>query len=291
MALQERIIVPALGGVILLAVLTMGAPILYTVLLGLLGLAAIGTWFAPAAVQVETRVGIAVLGLLILFFYLGSLSFWLALLSFGAIGALQIRHRDALQKNPATVAWLNAALARRESDGAKPAGEAASADLGGALQRRIHVAGIGAAVMGIAALLSVFMPWAVYSVSYGGDSESLTVTAIKAAELLEESYEGGAPLNIVLFVAGIVLALVSMVSMFLPRAVPIVVGILGMLLTLFAFIYVYVGFSDGSLPSEVTQITFPHIGFFVTGGAFLAVTVLHVIPAAYRPLGGRGSGG
>ena len=290
MALQERIIVPALGGVILLAVLTMGAPVLYTVLLGLLGLAAVGTYFAPAAVQVETRVGIAVLGLLILIFYFSSLSFWLALLSFGAIGALQIRHRDTLQKNPATVAWLNAALARRESDGAKPAGEAASTDLGGALQRRIHVAGIGAAVLGVAAVLSAFMPWVIYVVSYAGESESLTLTAIEAADLLEESYEGGAPLNNVFFGVGVVLALVSVVSMFLPRAVPIAVGAAGMLLTLLAFVYVYTGFSDAT-PSGVSHTLLPHIGFLVTGGAFLAITVLHVIPAAYRPLGGSKSGG
>ena len=77
--------------------------------------------------------------------------------------------------------------------------------------------------------------------------------------------------------------------MFLPRAVPIAVGAAGMLLTLAAFAYVHTGLSEGS-PSEVTHITYPHIGFLVTGGAFLAVIVLHVIPAAYKPMGGNESG-
>lgn len=285
MALQERVIVPGLGVVILLAVITMGAPVLYMVLLGLLGLAAVGSYFAPSAVQVETRVGIAVLGLVILIFYFSSLSFWLALLSFGAIGALQVRHRDQFQKNPATVAWLNAVM-RREGEGQGPAGDAASTGAAGALQGRVHVAGIVSAAMGIAVLLSVFMPWVVHSISYGGESQSLTVNAIEAAEILEEAYEGGAPLNNVFFGVGIVLALVCIVSMFLPRAVPVAVGAAGMLLTLASFAYVHTGFSEGG-PSEVTQLTFPHIGFLVTGGAFLAVTVLHVIPAAYKPIGGN----
>lgn len=292
MTLQERIIVPGLGAVILLAVLTMGAPILYTLLLGLLGLAAVGTYFVPSAVQVETRVGIAVLGLIVLIFYFSSLSFWLALLSFGAIGALQIRHRDELQKNPATVAWLNAALARRgpQEDKGGPARDASSTGGDGVLGGRVHIAGILAAVMGIAVLSSVFMPWAVYSISAGGESHSSTASAIRAAEVIADLNEGGAPLNNVLFGAGIVLALLSIVSTVLPRAVPIIVGIAGMLLTLFAFVYISVGFHDSNLPSEVSQATFPHIGFFVTGGAFLSVTVLHVIPAAYRPIGGNKGG-
>ena len=289
MALQERIIVPGLGAVILLAVFTMGAPVLYTLLLGLLGLAAIGTYFAPSAVQVETRAGIAVLGLVVLIFYFSSLSFWLALLSFGAIGALQIRHRDELQKKPATVAWLNAALARRGEGEGQPAGDAASTG-GGALQGRVHIAGIVAAVMGIAVLSSVFMPWAVYSISAGGESHSSTASAIRAAEVIADLNEGGAPLNNVIFGAGVVLALLSIVSTVLPRAVPIIVGIAGVLLTLFAFVYVSVGFHDSNLPSEVSQATFPHIGFLVTLGAFLSITVLHVIPAAYKPIGGKKSG-
>ena len=288
MALQERIIVPALGVIVLLAALTMGAPLLYKALLGLLGLAAVGTWFAPSVVQVETRAGIAVLGLLVLILYFNSLSFWLALLSFGAIGALQIRHRDALQKNPATVTWLRAALARR--GGGNPAGDAASSGLVGVLQRRVHVAGIGGVILGIAVLFSPFMPWAMYTVTFEGETEAVVVSALTAAEIIEERLEEGTPLTNVIFGAGIVLALLSMASMCLHRAVLIIVGFAGMVLTLYAFIYVFVGFIDRTLPSYVSQFTYPHIGFFVTGGSFLLITVLHIVPAASRPIGGKKSG-
>ncbi len=56
MQVQERLIVPGLGVVILLSVFLMGAPLMYLLLLGLLGLAAVGTYYVPHAVQVETRI-------------------------------------------------------------------------------------------------------------------------------------------------------------------------------------------------------------------------------------------
>ena len=100
---------------------------MYLLLLGLLGLAAVGTYYVPHAVQVETRIGIAALGLILLTFYFSSLGFWLALLAFGTIGALQIRYRDALQNPPHTIAWLNTVLGRRGAAGAA----ATKADAGG----------------------------------------------------------------------------------------------------------------------------------------------------------------
>lgn len=107
----ERLIVPGLGVVILLSSFLLGVPLAYQVLLALLGAAAVGTYFAPPTVQVETRIAIAAVGLVILLI-VSSTAFWLALLSFGAIAALQLQHRHALQRNPATITWLSALLKR-----------------------------------------------------------------------------------------------------------------------------------------------------------------------------------
>ncbi len=54
MQIQERLIVPGLGVVTLLSAFMLDVPLVYKLLLGLLGLAATGTYFAPHAVQVET---------------------------------------------------------------------------------------------------------------------------------------------------------------------------------------------------------------------------------------------
>ena len=105
----ERFIAPGLGIVIILATFILGVPLVYGVLLGLLGLAAAGSYFAPHRVQVETRMAIAALGLIILLI-VSSTAFWLALLSFAAIGALQLPNRNLLQRNPATITWLRTVL-------------------------------------------------------------------------------------------------------------------------------------------------------------------------------------
>ena len=102
----ERFIAPGLGVVIVLAIFILGVPLVYQVLLGLLGLAAAATWFAPYRVQVETRIVIAALGLVILLI-VSSVAFWMTLLSFAVIGALQYPHRHTLQRNPATIEWLS----------------------------------------------------------------------------------------------------------------------------------------------------------------------------------------
>ena len=301
MTVQERIIVPVLGVAILLAVFTMGAPVLYMVLLGLLGLAAVGTYFAPPVVQVETRAGIAVLGLVILVFYFSSLSFWLALLSFGAIGVLQVRHRGMLRKNPATIEWVNAVLARRGSAAAQTGGGGESSDGGanaasgksgaGVFRRRMTGAAIGAPVMGVIALVSPTLPWVALFFSGSGESVTIGISGLETGELVRED-GGGNVINLVVG-AGVVLALLSIPSLFLPRVVPVIVGIAGMLLVVFAFVYVYIQFSE-TLAEEagyygLNATLLPHVGFFVTGGAFLLVALLHIIPAACRPIGGNRS--
>ena len=125
---QERFIVPGLGIVVVLSIFVIGAPLAYQVLLVLLGVAAVGTYFLPHGVQVETRIAIATIGLLILIF-ITSLGFWAALLSFAGIGALQLRHRDTLQNPPHTFGYLNSVLARRGgASGAAPQADAGDED-------------------------------------------------------------------------------------------------------------------------------------------------------------------
>lgn len=66
--------------------------------------------------------------------------FWLAMLSFGAIGALQIRYRDVLKNLPHTLACLN------------------TKNLG-FLQGKLNIAGIAAVTLGIIVLLTAALPW------------------------------------------------------------------------------------------------------------------------------------
>ena len=279
---QERLIVPGLGVVVLLAAFTLGAPLIFTVLLVILGLAATGTYFAPPAVQVETRVGIAALGLLLLVVHYASPGFWLALLSFAGIGALQFRNRAALGKELATVGWLNAVLARRSAATAQTGGEEGEAAsppaLPGVLQGRVTVAAIGAALMGVIALLSATMPWVLVTFSIGGETTGIGFSGTEAARTISEEAGGGAVVTLIL-VVGAALALASVASAVLPRIVPILVGVAGMLLTVFAYVYLFGKFGEGS---EGSVVTFPHLGFFVTGGAFLMVLLLYVCPAAYK---------
>ena len=119
----KEFIIPALGVVVLLSIFLLGTShysLAYLIILGLLGLAAVGTYFVPPAVQVELRIAIAGLGLLVLIFMFSSLGFWLALIGFGAIGALQIRHRGILSTQLHTVEWLKSLQSGQEFSGALP---------------------------------------------------------------------------------------------------------------------------------------------------------------------------
>ena len=189
----EQFVVPALGVLVLLAVFILGSAgfysMAYLIILGLLGLAAVGTYFPPPAVQVEMRVAIAGLGLLVLIFMFSSLGFWLALIGFGAIGALQIRHRGVLTPQLHTVEWLKSLQGGQEFSGALPAqaegeegevpsgaevsvGQAAApapapapapAQAGAAGRSTANIGGIGAAVLGIIVLLSFLLPWLTFT--------------------------------------------------------------------------------------------------------------------------------
>lgn len=306
MQIQERLIVPGLGVVILLSAFILGVPLVYKLLLGLLGLAATGTYFVPHPVQVETRIAIAALGLIILLI-ISSTAFWLTLLSFGAIAALQIPHRHTLQRSSATIAWLNTVLERRA--GGPPVGEAAGGDAGedegtvaaagdgesrpqapsgiGTLPGfvRMNVPGIGGLVVGVLVLLSVFMPWFSFLISAYGETEGgLNFTLRSGAEELDLPVLGG------FFFILIVLGLLSIVSIVLPHVVAAIIAGTGLAVTLASYLYVFVEVEREA--PELSSIgvgatALPAVGALIAGLCFLVMLVLQLIPALNKS-GGKG---
>ena len=303
MQTYERLIVPGLGVVILLSVFILAVPLAYKVLLGLLGLAAAGTYFAPHRVQVETRIAIAAIGLIILLM-VTSTAFWLALLSFGAIAALQLQHRHTLQRNPATIAWPSTVLKRVQSrrfgraDGGGEADEAAGVVTGAGDGEskpqaqpevgmfpdfvRINVAGIGSLVAGVLVLLSVFMPWVAFLASAFGELAGANLTLSAA------SVELGLPLLSVFFYVLIVLGVLSIISIALPRTVAAIIAVAGVAVTLASYLYVF-----GEVRREAAElsslgvgvVTFPAVGSLMAVLVFLVMFVLQLIPRANKPRG------
>ena len=299
MQIQERLIVPGLGVVILLSAFILGVPLVYKLLLMLLGLGAAGTWFMPHAVQVETRIVIAALGLIILLI-ITSTAFWLTLMAFGAIAALQFPHRHTLQRSPATIEWLNALLQRRsmtarnapggDEQADDGGGEAAAGDGGSALVTpetgalpafvRMNVAGIGSSVLGAFVLLSLFIPWVVFWVSYEEESESMSYTLLAAADTLENTVPR------VLFGILLVLCLPVIASIVLPRAVAAIVAVAGFLVTSFSWLYFFGEqvfakhfFADlAFVPDGVGAITFPFLGALLASFCFMVIFLLQLIP-------------
>ena len=302
MQLQERLIVPGLGVVILLSAFILGVPLVYKLLLMLLGLGAVGTYFVPHAVQVEMRILIAVLGLVILLI-ITSTAFWLTLMAFGAIAALQIQHRHTLQRSPATIEWLNALLQRRSMAAREAAGggeeaaggggsalvAAAAGDLPGFV--RMNVAGIGSSVLGAIVLLSLFMPWVIFLVTYdqevwGGmqeEWESMSYSLLAAAGTLENSVPR------VLFGILLVLSLAGIASIVLPRAVAAIVAVAGFLVTSFSWLYFFgeqlfaKHFFADFVPPGVGAATLPFLGALLASLCFFVIFVLQLIPRLNKP--------
>ena len=303
MQMQERLIVPGLGVVILLSAFILGVPLVYKLLLMLLGLGAAGTYFVPHAVQVETRILIAVLGLLILLI-ITSTAFWLTLMAFGAIAALQVQHRHTLQRSPATIEWLNALLQRRSmaareraAGGGEEAadGDGASAPAAevGALPAfvRMNVAGIGSSVLGVLVLLSLFIPWVIFLVTYDqevwGDVQeewqSMSYTLLAAAGTLENNVPR------VLFGILLVLSLPSIASIVLPRAVAAIVAVAGFLVTSFSWLYFFgeqvfaKHFFADFVPPGVGAGTIPYLGALLASVCFFVIFMLQLIPRLNKP--------
>ena len=317
MRIQEEYIVPGLGVVILLSVFgfaTSGASLIYLMALALLGLAAVGTYFLPHTTQVEVRVIVAVFGLLIMVFYFSNLAFWLALLAFGAMGALQIRHSDALQTFPQhTVAWAKGKLGREvamgmgaaEAGAGDEAGQttepAAISRLPSVLQGRLraNVGGIGASILGTVIMLCILAtPWVAYTltVEFLGETETFSqgVTFMQASRATDlEAFQGinfrgddsgfGDGVSIIYLIVLVAVALVTMASVVLPRVAVISASIAGMAMMALSFVIISVSFAE-TINESITGVEFyalaiPHVGFFMTGGAFLTMAVLQVIPA------------
>ncbi len=295
MQMQERLIVPGLGVVILLSAFILGVPLVYKLLLMLLGLGAAGTYFVPHAVQVETRILIAVLGLIILLI-ITSTAFWLTLMAFGAIAALQVQHRHTLQRSPATIEWLNALLQRRSMatrERAAGGGEETADGDGGSAPAavtsdlpafvRMNVAGIGSSVLGVLVLLSLFIPWVIFLVTYDEEWESMSYTLLASADTLENTVPR------VLFGILLVLSLPSIASIVLPRAVAAIVAVAGFLVTSFSWLYFFgedvftKAFFGDFVPSGVGAITFPFIGALLASVCFFVIFVLQLIPRLNKP--------
>ena len=300
MHILERLIAPGLGVVIILATIILGVPIVYRVLLGILGLAAAGTYFAPHRVQVETRIVISALGLVILLI-VSSTAFWLTLVSFGAIAALQLPHRHTLRRNPATFAWLSTVLkvarARQSgradgSDAAEGTGVAATAGDGKSRVQmptvlrtlpgfvRVNVAGIGGLVAGVLVLASVFMPWYGFLASaYGEQAAGANLTLWAGAGEL------GLPALIAFFFILLVLGVLSIVSIGLHRAIAAIIAAVGFVVTLASYFYVFAEVEREA--AELRSIgvgvtTLPAVGSLIAGLVFLVMFVLQLIPRANR---------
>ena len=315
----KEFIIPALGVVVLLSIFILGAShysLAYLIILGLLGLAAVGTYFVPPAVQVELRIAIASLGLLVLIFMFSSLGFWLALIGFGAIGALQIRHRGILSTQLHTVEWLKSLKSGQEfsgdlpvqaepAEGRSPGAEATqtggapttvqaepaegvgsgaeATQTGGApptAQPRastgsnINIGAIGAAICGIIILLSAAMPWVVVSADFGifgSDRGSLS-----GWEYIQETAQDeDSPVPYA--AAGVIalLAVLGIASIALPRVVPVIAGILGVV----AMAILFFAFSE--ISAEIrgygANLTMG-IGFWLATLSFLVMAVVQAIP-------------
>ena len=298
---KEFLIVPALGVVILLATFLLGVPLVYKLLLGLLGLAAAGTYFAPHAVQVETRIAIAAAGLIILLI-VTSTAFWLTLLSFGGIAALQFQHLHTLQRNSATVAWVTSLLGRAKASAPvaqSPLGDAsapsapsppedeavapttapqAQAPLGVTVPGfvRLDAAGVGSSALGALALMCVFLPWLGIMASAYGQTESESFTLGEMADDF-----GAADTFFVLLV---LLALVSIISIVAPRIVGVIVGAVGLIVAASSYVYFQSEIMEGirDAPADVDLLILPSVGCILAGLCYLGIAVLPLIPRMNR---------
>lgn len=306
MNIQERFIVPGLGVVVLLAAVgfaSTGAPLWMWLLVALLGVAAIATHFAPEEARVELGAGIAILGLVVLLLRYNSIPLWLSLISFGAMGALQIRRLDVLRTAPKnTIAWFSALAERRgiASAAATEAGAEAAAGDGEADQVsapsalsalpgfvRLSVAGIGSAGLGVLVTLSAFIPWIYFFISAGDEGVGFNLTLSGVNDALDVGFMPTAS-----FIILLLLGLASIASIVLPRAVAAGVAIAGFIVTSVSYLYLFVQFNQATATSDgeivrsfgVDWIALPHIGPMLAGSCYLIIFLLQLIPPLNKPL-------
>ena len=302
MNIQQRFIVPGLGVVVLLAALgfaSIGSPLWMWLLIALLGIGAIATYFAPEEAQVELGAGIAILGLVVLLLRYNSIPLWLSLVSFGAMGAFQVRRVDVLRTAPRnTIAWIKELADRRGvarttvAENAAGDGEAAQVTAPSTLNAlpgfvRLSGAGIGSAGLGVLAALSVFIPWIYLYVDVGEEGIGFSYTLAGVNETLDLGVMPNAFLIILLL-----LGLASIASIVLPRAAAAIVAVAGFIVTFASYIYLYVQWDhvDVSLGGGLSRgggvdwVTLPNMGSMLAGFCYLVIFLLQLIPALNKPL-------
>ena len=300
--IQQRFIVPGLGVVVLLAAVgfaSVGSPLWMWLLVALLGIVAIATYFAPEEAQVELGAGIAILGLVVLLLRYNSIPLWLSLVSFGAMGAFQIRRVDVLRTAPRnTITWIKELAERRGvarapvAEDAAGDGEAAQVTAPSTLNAlpgfvRLSGAGIGSAGLGVLAALSVFLPWIYLYVDVGEDGIGFSYTLLGVNETLDM---GAMP--IVFFSILLVLGLACIASIALPRAVAAIVAVAGFIVNFASYIYMYVQwdqvdftFGGGLLGGGVVDwVTLPNMGSMLAGFCYTVIFLLQLIPRLNKPL-------
>ena len=209
-----------------------------------------------------------------------------------AIGLLIIAAPEALkgirsgrarrQGRPPAVPSLGAAPAAQAGKAARIAAQWGLGALRGGL--RLNAGSIGASVAGAMAVVSLFLPWVAWIVSAGGESEvAQSYTLLGMAGDVDD----GALIRVLFFIM-LLLGLVGSASVVLHRAVGIIVGIAGTAMTPFTYVYLFAAFAESN--EYISLFPLPHVGFVITGGCFLLVAVLRIIPPLNRS-GSRGPDG
>ena len=213
-----------------------------------------------------------------------SIAFWVTLMAIGAIAALQWPNRNALQRSPATLAWLTTVWAKRKralsgppgapaSDAApSPEPPTASAALPGFV--RGNVAGMGGMIVGVLLLVATFLPWFGFIISVFGEwvgGTSFTLLGV-ARELEEPALYG-------FFFVLVGLSMVAVATVILPRSVVAIVAFLGVMVTAVSYLYM-VGLVDAAnlrgVSASATVI--PSGGALLAFFGYEALLVLQLIP-------------
>ena len=150
---------------------------------------------------------------------------------------------------------------------------------------RLSAGNIGASVVGLFAVISVFIPWIAFAASDGRELE--TSEGFTLLEVASEAEVGVVKLFFFILLA---LGVVGLASVVLPRWAGLITGIVGMAMTLLTFIYIFVVVDEEVRELGrygVTVVTIPYIGFFLTGGSFLLITMLRAVSGLNRTMGQR----
>lgn len=303
MRIQEKYLVPGLGGIVIIAAIGFaagGASAWVWVILGLLGIGTIATSYAPPGAQVEVRAAIAIVGLVWLFIVYASLPFWLAFVGLGAIGALQIRHANSLRGAPRhTVDWINSLTGRSSAGDAGEAGEdvnaataeetgaegassdsadnvAASPSAPNAFQKfaRLNVAGIGSAALGAVALLCLLMPWVGVYAEFPDESVVVGYTLISIGD--EGLDEDG--MVETFFAVLLVIGALGVASVVVPRLATVFVAVAGIAVTIFSYIALYAAFGGTQSVPGASAALIPNVGWVLAILCYGLIFLLQLIP-------------